>query len=95
MFRKKIELDIISSEWSEHCSYKSSKTYLKLLPTTGKRVIIGPGQDAGILDVGDGYVITVHIESHNHPSAVEPYGGSATGVGGVVRDIISNDVLVL
>jgi phosphoribosylformylglycinamidine synthase len=85
----KIELDIISSEWSEHCSYKSSKTYLKLLPTTGKRVIIGPGQDAGILDVGDGYVITVHIESHNHPSAVEPYGGSATGVGGVVRDIIS------
>jgi phosphoribosylformylglycinamidine synthase subunit PurL len=85
----KIELAIIGSEWSEHCSYKSSKTYLRLLPTNGKRVIVGPGQDAGILDVGHGYVITVHIESHNHPSAVEPYGGSATGVGGVVRDIIS------
>jgi phosphoribosylformylglycinamidine synthase len=85
----RVELDIIGSEWSEHCSYKSSKTYLRLLPTKGKRVIVGPGQDAGVLDVGHGYVITVHIESHNHPSAVEPYGGSATGVGGVVRDIIS------
>jgi phosphoribosylformylglycinamidine synthase II len=85
----RIELDIIGSEWSEHCSYKSSKAYLGLLPTKGKRVIVGPGQDAGVLDVGDGYVITVHIESHNHPSAVEPYGGAATGVGGVVRDIIS------
>lgn len=85
----KIELDIIGSQWSEHCSYKSSRRYLKLLPTKGERVVIGPGQDAGILDVGDGYVITVHIESHNHPSAVEPYGGSATGVGGVVRDILS------
>jgi phosphoribosylformylglycinamidine synthase II len=85
----RVELDIIGSEWSEHCSYKSSKAYLRLLPTKGKRVIIGPGQDAGVLDVGHGYVITVHIESHNHPSAVEPYGGSATGVGGVVRDIIS------
>ncbi|MDQ4056149.1 MAG: AIR synthase related protein, partial [Thermoproteota archaeon] len=84
-----IELDIIGAEWSEHCSYKSSKSYLRLLPTKGKRVLVGPGYDAGILDIGDGFVVTVHIESHNHPSAVEPYGGAATGVGGVLRDIMS------
>ena len=84
-----VELSIVEAEWSEHCSYKSSKPYLKLLPTEGKRVIVGPGYDAGVLDVGDGYVITVHIESHNHPSVVEPYGGAATGVGGVIRDILS------
>ncbi|MDQ4022094.1 MAG: AIR synthase related protein, partial [Thermoproteota archaeon] len=84
-----IELDIVGAEWSEHCSYKSSKKYLRLLPTKGKRVIVGPGYDAGILDIGDGFVVTVHIESHNHPSAVEPYGGAATGVGGVLRDIMS------
>jgi phosphoribosylformylglycinamidine synthase subunit PurL len=84
-----IELDILGAEWSEHCSYKSSKRYLRLLPTKGRRVIVGPGYDAGILDIGDGFVITVHIESHNHPSAVEPYGGAATGVGGVLRDIMS------
>jgi phosphoribosylformylglycinamidine synthase subunit PurL len=84
-----VETDIIGVEWSEHCSYKSSKKYLRLLPTTGPRVIIGAGQDAAALDVGDGYVISVHIESHNHPSAIEPYGGAATGVGGVIRDIIS------
>src|ERR671920_2221596 len=84
-----IELDIVGAEWSEHCSYKSSKKYLRLLPTKGKRVIVGPGYDAGILDIGDGFVVTVHIESHNHPSAVEPYGGAATGVGGVLRDILS------
>jgi phosphoribosylformylglycinamidine synthase len=84
-----IELDIVGTQWSEHCSYKSSKKYLRNLPTKGIRVLIGPGYDAGVLDVGDGYVITVHIESHNHPSAVEPYGGAATGVGGVIRDIMS------
>ena len=84
-----LELDVIEAEWSEHCSYKSSKKYLQLLPTKGTRVIVGPGFDAGVLDVGHGSIITVHIESHNHPSAVEPYGGAATGVGGVIRDIIS------
>ena len=84
-----VELSIVEAEWSEHCSYKSSKPFLKLLPTQGKRVLVGPGYDAGVLDVGDGYVVTVHIESHNHPSAVEPYGGAATGVGGVIRDILS------
>ena len=84
-----IEQDIVAAEWSEHCSYKSSKKYLRLLPTKGKRVVVGPGYDAGVLDVGDGYILTVHIESHNHPSAVEPFGGAATGVGGVIRDIMS------
>ncbi|MEW6604961.1 MAG: phosphoribosylformylglycinamidine synthase subunit PurL, partial [Thermoproteota archaeon] len=84
-----IEQDIVGAEWSEHCSYKSSKKYLRLLPTKGKRVVVGPGYDAGVLDVGDGYILTVHIESHNHPSAVEPFGGAATGVGGVIRDIMS------
>ena len=84
-----LEQNIINAEWSEHCSYKSSKIHLRLLPTTGNRLIKGPGFDAGVIDVGDGYVITVHIESHNHPSAVEPHGGAATGVGGVLRDILS------
>lgn len=84
-----VEQDIVGAEWSEHCSYKSSKKFLQLLPTKGKRVLVGPGYDAGVLDVGDGYVLTVHIESHNHPSAVEPFGGAATGVGGVIRDIMS------
>lgn len=83
------EQDIVGAEWSEHCSYKSSKNYLRLLPTKGERVLVGPGYDAGVLDIGNGYVITVHIESHNHPSAVEPFGGAATGVGGVIRDIMS------
>lgn len=84
-----VELQIVAAEWSEHCSYKSSKKYLKTLPRGGKRVVSGPGYDSGVLDVGDGYVVTIHIESHNHPSAVEPYGGAATGVGGVIRDILS------
>jgi phosphoribosylformylglycinamidine synthase len=83
------ELQIVAAEWSEHCSYKSSKKHLKMLPMTGPLVIYEKGFDSGVLDVGDGYVITVHIESHNHPSAVEPYGGAATGVGGVIRDILS------
>ncbi len=84
-----LELQIVAAEWSEHCSYKSSKKHLKLLPMDGPLVITEKGYDSGVLDVGDGYVVTVHIESHNHPSAVEPYGGAATGVGGVIRDILS------
>jgi phosphoribosylformylglycinamidine synthase len=83
------EMHIVAAEWSEHCSYKSSKKHLKMLPTSGPGVIHEKGYDSGVLDVGDGYVVTVHIESHNHPSAVEPYGGAATGVGGVIRDILS------
>ena len=83
------ELQIVAAEWSEHCSYKSSKKHLKMLPMKGPLVISEKGYDSGVLDVGDGYVITAHIESHNHPSAVEPYGGAATGVGGVIRDILS------
>src|SRR5919109_234098 len=85
-----LEIDMIDAEWSEHCSYKSSKKFVRSLPSHGKRVILGPGNDAGVLQVGDGHVITVHIESHNHPSAVEPYGGAATGVGGVIRDIMTS-----
>src|SRR6187200_429457 len=84
-----LEIDMIDAEWSEHCSYKSSKKFVRSLPSRGKRVIVGPGYDAGVLDIGNGDVISVHIESHNHPSAVEPYGGAATGVGGIIRDIIS------
>jgi len=83
------ELQIVAAEWSEHCSYKSSKLHLKMLPMSGPLVISEKGYDSGVLDVGNGYVVTVHIESHNHPSAVEPYGGAATGVGGVIRDILS------
>jgi phosphoribosylformylglycinamidine synthase len=84
-----VEWAIIDAEWSEHCSYKSSKKLLKSLPTSGERVLVGPGYDAGVLDVGDGYVVSMHIESHNHPSAVDPYGGAGTGIGGVLRDILS------
>ncbi len=85
----RLEKEIIAAEWSEHCSYKSSKKYIKRMPNKGKHVLVGPGSDAGVLNVGDKHVITVHIESHNHPSAVDPYGGSSTGVGGVIRDILS------
>jgi phosphoribosylformylglycinamidine synthase subunit PurL len=84
-----LELRVIEAEWSEHCSYKSSKKLIKQLPKHGKNVLIGPGSDAAAIDVGDGYALSVHIESHNHPSVVEPYGGAATGVGGVIRDIVS------
>ena len=84
-----VELSMIDAQWSEHCSYKSSKSLLKLLPTKGKRVLFGPGYEAGVLDVDNGQVLTMHIESHNHPSAIDPYGGAATGVGGVLRDILS------
>src|SRR5213593_3862635 len=83
------EWAMLEAQWSEHCSYKSSKPLLKQLPSKGTKVLVGPGFDAGVIDVGDGWVVTLHIESHNHPSAIDPYGGAATGVGGVVRDILS------
>ena len=84
-----VEWAMLEAQWSEHCSYKSSKPLLKQLPSKGPRVIVGPGFDAGVIDLGNGWVATLHIESHNHPSAIDPYGGAATGVGGVVRDILS------
>src|SRR5881296_3004536 len=80
---------MLEAQWSEHCSYKSSRHLLRQLPSKGRLVLVGPGFDAGVVDVGDGWVATLHIESHNHPSAIDPYGGAATGVGGVVRDILS------
>ena len=84
-----VEWAMLEAQWSEHCSYKSSKPLLRLLPSKGPRVIVGPGSDAGVIDVGSGWTVTLHIESHNHPSAIDPFGGAATGVGGVVRDILS------
>jgi phosphoribosylformylglycinamidine synthase II len=83
------ELGIFSVMWSEHCSYKSSKKWLRLLPTTGPRVICGPGENAGVVDIGDGDAVVFKIESHNHPSYIEPYQGAATGVGGILRDVFT------
>jgi phosphoribosylformylglycinamidine synthase len=83
------ELGVFSAMWSEHCSYKSSKFYLKQLPIKGKNVVQGPGENAGIIDIGDGQVIVFKIESHNHPSFIEPFQGAATGVGGILRDIFT------
>jgi len=83
------ELGIFSVMWSEHCSYKSSRIHLKKLPTRGKLVVQGPGENAGIIDIGQGYVIAFKIESHNHPSFIEPFQGAATGVGGILRDIFT------
>ena len=83
------ELAMYSVMWSEHCSYKSSKIHLRTLPTEGSAVLVGPGQDAGAIDIGDGDAAVFKMESHSHPSAIEPYQGAATGVGGIVRDIIS------
>lgn len=84
-----VELGMFSVMWSEHCSYKSSKVHLKKLPTKGEGVIQGPGENAGVIDIGDGLAIVFKIESHNHPSFIEPYQGAATGVGGIVRDIFT------
>ncbi len=84
-----IELGIFSAMWNEHCSYKSSKKYLKQLPTKNKNVIQGPGENAGVVDIGDDDAIVFKIESHNHPSFIEPYQGAATGVGGILRDIFT------
>ena len=83
------ELGIFSAMWNEHCSYKSSKLHLKKLPTKGKKVIQGPGENAGVIDIEDGDAIVFKIESHNHPSFIEPYQGAATGVGGIMRDVFT------
>jgi phosphoribosylformylglycinamidine synthase II len=85
----KVELGMYSLMWSEHCSYKSSRRLLKLLPTRSPAVLQGPGENAGVVDIGSGYAVAFKIESHNHPSAVEPYQGAATGIGGIVRDIFT------
>jgi len=84
-----VELGVFSVMWSEHCSYKSSRIHLKRLPTTGARVIVPPGENAGVVDVGDGWCAAFKIESHNHPSFIEPFQGAATGVGGILRDIFT------
>ena len=83
------ELGIFSVMWSEHCSYKSSKRWLKTLPTEGPHVIQGPGENAGVIDIGEGLAAIFKIESHNHPSFIEPYQGAATGVGGILRDVFT------
>ena len=83
------ELGIFSAMWNEHCSYKSSRLHLKKLPTKGKKVIQGPGENAGVIDIEDGDAIVFKIESHNHPSFIEPYQGAATGVGGIMRDVFT------
>ncbi|MCZ7628080.1 MAG: AIR synthase related protein [Microthrixaceae bacterium] len=84
-----LELAMYSVMWSEHCSYKSSRIHLKRFPSKAPHVLIGPGEGAGVVDVGDGIAVAIRIESHNHPSAIEPYQGAATGVGGILRDIFS------
>ena len=84
-----VELGIFSVMWSEHCSYKSSRIHLKKLPTTGPQVICGPGENAGVVDIGDGQAVVFKMESHNHPSYIEPYQGAATGVGGILRDVFT------
>src|SRR6266536_1677575 len=84
-----VELGVFSVMWSEHCSYKSSRVHLKNLPTTGPRVLQGPGENAGVVDVGDGLAVAFKMESHNHPSYIEPYKGAATGVGGILRDVFT------
>ena len=85
----RLELSMYSVMWSEHCSYKSSRIHLRRLPSEGPHVLLGPGENAGVIDGGDGIAIALRIESHNHPSAVEPYQGAATGVGGILRDIFT------
>ena len=84
-----LELAMYSVMWSEHCSYKSSRVHLGRLPSKGDNVLVGPGENAGVIDIGDGIAVAVRMESHNHPSAIEPYQGAATGVGGILRDIFT------
>ena len=84
-----LELALYAVMWSEHCSYKSSRIHLRRLPTTGAGVLVGPGENAGVVDAGDGIAVAIRIESHNHPSAIEPHQGAATGVGGILRDIFT------
>src|SRR4029078_4928288 len=83
------ELGIFSVMWSEHCSYKSSRVWLKTLPTSRAKVIQGPGENAGVVDLGDGDAVVFKMESHNHPSYIEPFQGAATGVGGIMRDVFT------
>jgi phosphoribosylformylglycinamidine synthase len=83
------ELGVAAAMWSEHCSYKSTRVWLKTLPTTGPKVLIGPGENAGVVDIGDGQAAVFKMESHNHPSYIEPYQGAATGVGGILRDVFT------
>ncbi|MEB3218833.1 MAG: phosphoribosylformylglycinamidine synthase subunit PurL, partial [Nostocales cyanobacterium 94392] len=85
----KAELGMFGVMWSEHCCYKNSRPLLKQFPTTGERILVGPGENAGVVDLGDGFQLAFKIESHNHPSAVEPFQGAATGVGGILRDIFT------
>ncbi len=84
-----VELGVIGAMWSEHCGYKTSKPLLARLPVTGPRVLQGPGENAGAVDIGGGLACVFKIESHNHPSAIEPYQGAATGVGGILRDVFT------
>src|SRR5215475_4453955 len=84
-----VELGVFSVMWSEHCSYKSSRKHLAKFPTKGPRVIQGPGENAGVVDIGDGQAVVFKMESHNHPSFIEPYQGAATGVGGICRDVFT------
>src|SRR5436305_11007157 len=83
------ELGIFSAMWNEHCSYKSSKVHLRKLPTQAPWVIQGPGENAGVIDIGEGLAVVFKMESHNHPSYIEPYQGAATGVGGILRDVFT------
>lgn len=85
----KVELGLIAAMWSEHCSYKSSRAYLSKLPTKGPHVLVGPGENAGAINIGDDLAVVFKIESHNHPSFIEPFQGAATGVGGILRDIFT------
>src|SRR6516225_9540093 len=84
-----VELAMLSLMWSEHCAYKHSRKLLRRLPTDGPHVLVGPGENAGVVDVGDGLAVAFKVESHNHPSAVEPFQGAATGVGGILRDVFA------
>ncbi len=84
-----VELAMFSLMWSEHCAYKHSRKLLRRLPTEGPHVVMGPGENAGAVDVGDGLAVAFKVESHNHPSAVEPFQGAATGVGGILRDVFA------
>src|SRR5207244_4623261 len=84
-----VELAMFSLMWSEHCAYKHSRKLLRLLPTEGPHLLLGPGENAGAVDVGGGLAVAFKVESHNHPSAVEPFQGAATGVGGILRDIFA------
>src|SRR5438552_12838475 len=84
-----VELGMLGAMWSEHCGYKHSRKLLRRLPTSGPRVLQGPGENAGAVDIGEGLAVVLKMESHNHPSAVEPFQGAATGVGGILRDIFT------